>query len=143
MAGKNVIDHEGVVDQVADNVATVVIDSQSACAACHAKGACSAADKEEKILSVPVNGIEVHPGETVRVMISKSTGLKAVAFGYVYPFLLLLVVLIILTATGYSELRAGLFALASLLPYYLVIYLLRDKIGNSFTFKLEKTKIDL
>lgn len=143
MAGKNVIDHEGIVAQVADEMATVAIDSQSACAACHAKGACSAADKEEKILSVPVNGLDIHPGETVRVMISKSTGLKAVAFGYVYPFLLLMLVLIIFTTTGYSELRAGLYALGSLLPYYLVIYLLKDKIGNTFTFKLEKTNIDL
>lgn len=143
MAGKNVIDHEGIVDRVVDNMATVVIDSQSACAACHAKGACSAADKEEKVLTVPVGGLEVQPGETVKVTISKSTGLKAVAFGYVYPFLLLMLVLIVFTATGYSELRAGLYALGSLAPYYLVIYLLRDKIGNAFTFKLEKINIDL
>jgi len=143
MAGKNVIDHEGIVAQVDGDMAIVAIDSQSACAACHAKGACSAADKEEKILTVPVNGLDIHPGETVRVMISKSTGLRAVAFGYVYPFLLLLLVLIIFTATGFSELRAGLYALGSLLPYYLLIYLLRDRIGNTFTFKLEKTNIDL
>jgi len=143
MAGKNVIDHEGIVEQISDDIAKVVIDSQSACAACHAKGACSAADKKEKILMVPLNGIEVTPGETVRVKISKKTGLRAVAFGYVYPFLLLMLVLIVFTTTGYSELQAGLFALVSLFPYYLVIYLLRNKIGNVFTFQLEKTNLDL
>ncbi len=30
----------------------------------------------KKILRVPVNGLEIHPGETVRVIISKSTGLR-------------------------------------------------------------------
>ena len=143
MAGKNVIDHEGIVEQVSNDTAIVVIDSQSACAACHAKGACSAADKEEKVLTVPMNGLEVHPGETVKVTISKSTGMKAVAYGYIYPFLMLLTVLIIFTSTGFPELQAGLFALASLLPYYLFIYLFRDRIGNTFTFKLEKTNYDV
>lgn len=143
MAGSSVIDHEGIVEQVVDNTAKVVIDSQSACASCHAKGACSAADQEEKVLFVPTDGLSVQPGETVKVQISRRTGLRAVAFGYIYPFLLLMLVLIILTAAGFSELQAGLFALLSLLPYYLTIYLMRNKIGNSFTFTLEKTNFDL
>ena len=100
MAGKNVIDHEGIVADVTGDIATVSIDSQSACASCHAKGACSAADKTEKVLTVPVNGLSVHPGENVKVTISKSTGLRAVAFGYIYPFLLLMIVLIAFTAAG-------------------------------------------
>lgn len=143
MAGSSVINHEGKVEQVTDNTAKVVIDSQSACASCHAKGACSAADQTEKVLLVPTEGKSVQPGETVNVLISRRTGLRAVAFGYVYPFLLLMLVLIVMTVAGFSELRAGLFALLSLLPYYLTIYLMRNKIGNSFTFKLEKTNFDL
>ncbi len=143
MAGSSVIDHEGIVEQVTDNIARVVIDSQSACASCHAKGACSAADQAEKVLFVPTEGMSVQPGETVNVQISKRTGMRAVAFGYFYPFLLLMLVLITLTVIGFSELRAGLFALLSLLPYYMVMYLVRNKIGNSFTFKLVKTNFDL
>ena len=69
--------------------------------------------------------------------------MRAVLFGYFYPFLLLLLALILFTLVGYSELKAGLFALGSLVPYYLTIYLMRDKIGNAFTFKLEKINIDL
>ncbi len=137
------IDHEGIVELVSENMAKVLINSQSACAACHAKGACSAADQEEKVMMVPVNGQQVFPGERVKVLISKRTGLRAVAFGYVYPFLMLMLTLIVCTSIGLSELSAGLIALFSLLPYYLTIYLLRDKIGNSFTFKLVKTNFDL
>lgn len=139
MSDRNTIDHIGFVDSVNGPVATIRINSQSACAACHAKGACTAADQSEKVLTVDTGGREVHPGEQVRVHISKRTGLRAVAYGYVYPFFLLLLLLIILTAAGLTELQAGLWSLASLVPYYLAIYLLRERLGHAFTFKLEKT----
>jgi sigma-E factor negative regulatory protein RseC len=72
------------------------------------------------------------------VLISKRTGLRAVAYGYIYPFLLIMIILISMTSLGMTELQAGLWSLISLVPYYLGIYLLRNKIGNSFTFKMEK-----
>jgi sigma-E factor negative regulatory protein RseC len=132
------IDHLGIVETLTDNLATVKINSQSACAACHAKGACSAADQTEKYLSVNPAGQDIKIGETVRVLISKKTGLNAVAIGYIYPFLVLMVVLIACTIAGINELHAGLFALLSLAPYYLSVYLFREKISNAFKFKLEK-----
>ena len=143
MSDRDTIDHTGIVDTVTDQVATIRIDCQSACASCHAKGACSSADQSEKYLTVATEGKELHPGEQVKVHIARRTGLKAVAYGYVYPFLVLMVVLIALTATGVSELQAGLWSLASLAPYYLFVYLLKDRISNSFTFKLEKLFNDL
>jgi len=138
MSEQNTIKHIGFVESVSGQSALVRINSQSACAACHAKGACSAADQENKIMTVPTGGAEYRAGEQVRVSIARRTGLRAVAFGYVYPFLVLMTILIILTAAGASELQAGTWSLASLAPYYLVIYLLRDRISNTFTFKLEK-----
>ncbi|MEX0987964.1 MAG: SoxR reducing system RseC family protein [Bacteroidales bacterium] len=138
MTNRNTIDHVGFVDSVTGQLASVRINSQSACASCHAKGACSAADQEEKMLTVSTGGMEVHPGEQVKVLIARRTGMRAVAFGYVYPFLLLMLLLIVLTVIGVPELQAGLWSLASLLPYYLSIYLFRESLGNSFTFKLEK-----
>lgn len=138
MSERNTIQHIGFVESANDQSASVRINSQSACAACHAKGACTAADQEEKVMTVPTEGRSFRSGEQVRVSIAKKTGLRAVAFGYVYPFLVLMAILITLTAAGVSELQAGIFSLASLVPYYLVIYLLRDRISNAFTFKLEK-----
>lgn len=138
MSDINSINHIGFVESVNGQSASVRVNSQSACAACHAKGACTAADQEEKIMSVPTEGRTFLPGEQVRVSIAKKAGLRAVAFGYVYPFLVLMTILVILTAAGVSELQAGIWSLASLVPYYLVIYLLRERISNVFTFKLEK-----
>jgi sigma-E factor negative regulatory protein RseC len=143
MSDRNSIDHIGFVEAVRDDVAFVKINSQSACAACHAKGACTSSDQEEKVMTVPTNGLLVKPGEEVRVLIARQLGLKAVAFGYIYPFLILIALLITLTLVGLSELQAGLISLASLAPYYLTVYLLRERINNTFTFKLEKLFKDL
>ena len=61
------IEHEGIIEQIDGDVAHVKIDSISACASCHAKGACSAADQEEKYLDVPILGAVYRQGETVKV----------------------------------------------------------------------------
>jgi sigma-E factor negative regulatory protein RseC len=133
------IEHEGIIEQIDGNVAHVKIDSISACASCHAKGACSAADQEEKYLDVPIFGAVYRQGETVKVQVEKRMGFRAVALGYFYPFVLVMLVLIAMTVTGASELRAGSYALLSLIPYYLGLYLFRKRIESTFTFSIKKT----
>jgi sigma-E factor negative regulatory protein RseC len=133
------IEHEGIIDRIEGDLAHVKISSVSACASCHAKGVCSAADQEEKYLDVPLGGAEYRPGEAVQVQVSRHLGFRAVALGYVYPFLLLMIVLISFTVAGTRELRAGTYALLSVIPYYLVLYLFRKRIGSAFTFSLKKT----
>ena len=133
------IEHEGIIDRIEGELAHVRIQSESACASCHAKGVCSAADQEEKYLDVPLRGNDFKPGEVVQVLVSKHMGFRAVALGYVYPFLLLMAVLISFTVAGTGELRAGTFALLSIIPYYLVLYLLRRRIGSAFTFSMKKS----
>jgi sigma-E factor negative regulatory protein RseC len=133
------IEHEGIIDRIEGELAHVKIQSESACASCHAKGVCSAADQEEKHLDVPLRGIEFKPGEVVQVQVSRHMGFRAVALGYVYPFLLLMAVLIGFTAAGTGELQAGTYALLSVVPYYLVLYLLRKRIGSAFTFSMKKS----
>ena len=133
------IEHEGIIAQIEGDMAHVKIDSVSACASCHAKGACSAADQEEKFLDVPLHGAQYQQGDPVYVQIAKRLGFRAVALGYVYPFLLLMAVLIGLLAGGVDELKAGSFALLSIIPYYLVLYLFRNRISSTFTFSIKKT----
>jgi sigma-E factor negative regulatory protein RseC len=132
------IDHEGIIESIEGDVAHVKISTVSACASCHAKGACSAADQEDKYLDVPVDGLELNRGERVHVQVAGHLGLKAVALGYIYPFLILMAVLIGLTLLNMNELKAGLFALLSIIPYYLVLFLLKDRMERVFTFSIKK-----
>jgi sigma-E factor negative regulatory protein RseC len=133
------IEHKGIIEQIKGDLAHVKINSVSACASCHAKGACSAADQEEKYLDIPLHGVPYHKGEAVEVQVEKRLGLRAVALGYVYPFLLLFGVLIATLAAGAPELKAGTYALLSVIPYYLVLYLFRKRLESTFTFSIKKT----
>jgi sigma-E factor negative regulatory protein RseC len=133
------IEHEGIIEQIDGDVAHVKIESVSACASCHAKGICSAADQEEKFLDIPLHGATYSQGEAVNVQVEKRLGFKAVALGYFYPFLLVMLVLIVMLALGAPELRAGTFALLSVIPYYLGLYFFRKRIESTFTFSIKKT----
>jgi sigma-E factor negative regulatory protein RseC len=86
-----------------------------------------------------LNGHTYHTGDAVRVEVSKNLGMKAVALGYVYPFLVLMAVLVGLISLGMAELKAGMFSLLSLVPYYLLLFLFRNRIDSKFTFSLKKT----
>ena len=48
-------------------------------------------------------------------------------------------VLMGMLAAGAQELRAGLVALLSIVPYYLLLYLFRNRLSKSFTFSIKKT----
>ena len=133
------IEHEGIIKRIEGDMAYIKIHSVSACATCHAKGVCSAADQEEKFLDVPLKGASYKQGDSVFVQVSNHLGFKAVLLGYVYPFLLLMAVLIGMLAAGAAELRSGAVALLSIIPYYLLLYLFRNRLSKSFTFSIKQT----
>ncbi len=139
MAMGNAIEHRGIIESIGNDGIRVRFISASACASCHAKGVCSASDMEEKEVLVPNDGGDFHRGEMVHVFMKSSLGTRAVLIGYVYPFFVLLAVLLALTSAGLPELEAGLISLASLVPYYLVVYLIRNKLDRAFGFSIRKS----
>ncbi len=140
MAKRNkTVDHLGRIQEINTDGIVVSIISQSACAACHAKGACGLADSTEKLITVPKHTNSFKVGENVKVILKQSLGFKALFLGYVFPFLAVLITLIVLTSLNISEARAGLASLAVLVPYYFVLYFLKDRISNHFTFEIEST----
>ena len=62
---------------------------------------------------------------------------KALFWGYLAPLILVVAVLSGLILAGFSEAVAGVAALFSLLPYYLVLFLLRDRFKRTFVFKID------
>ena len=110
-ANDKVIEHLGRVDAITRNDIRVTIISQSACATCHAKGACTAADVEEKVVAITKPNHNFMVGETVKVVMKQSQGFKALMLGYIYPLILVLVALFTLSAMGLSEEKSGLITL--------------------------------
>lgn len=91
---------------------------------------------EVKIVEVK-GSYSVAPGESVSVLMKQSQGYAAVLYGYIFPFLSVIIMLMILTGFGVPELTAGLVSLSMLLPYYLILYLFRKRINEKFTFTLK------
>jgi len=134
----DVIEHLGRVDAVTPTDIRVIITSQSACASCHAKGACTASDTSEKVVVITRSNHNFFVGEIVKVLLRRSLGYKALFLGYILPLIVLIVSLIIFTIAGINEGISGLLALLMLIPYYLILYLFKSSLAKRFTFEIEK-----
>lgn len=136
---ENIISHDGVISDIADDTIYVTILAKSACSECHAKGVCGLADMQEKVVEIPRRGSNEHKkGDFVNVTMQRSMGLKAVLFGYFIPFLLLMATMFITWSISQNEAASGLISLGILFPYYLGLYLNRGKMKTAFQFVLEK-----
>jgi positive regulator of sigma E activity len=136
-----IVKHKGIISEITSEVIKVNIVAESACAACHAKGYCGVADMKDKVIEVRNNGhYEQNPGDFVNVTMKKKQGIKAVFYGYFLPFLLLLGTLIVSTSFM-NEGIAGLIAVSVLIPYYLGLYFIRNRIKNDFEFQIEKLNL--
>ncbi|MEA3444544.1 MAG: SoxR reducing system RseC family protein [Bacteroidota bacterium] len=132
------IEHKGRVESIRNGIVKVNILVQSACASCQVKGACSVSDMENKSIDIRTSKTNYKTGEMVNVQMQQSQGFKALFLGYVLPFILVMLVLGIGTSAGISEGISGLSSLIILLPYYLALYFLKDKLQQTFSFSIQK-----
>jgi sigma-E factor negative regulatory protein RseC len=135
---KDHIQHPGRIEKIEDGRITVTILSQSACSTCHSKSMCTVSEMEEKVIDIrnPEND-EYKIGEQVTVYMKKSLGTKAVFYGYLFPFLVVLISLILLIALTNNEGLSALIALGLLVPYYYLMHLMKDRFSKTFEFSLE------
>ena len=132
------IEHTGIITSITDKTIEVSIIQQSACSDCHAKGACSASDMDEKIIEVTNNRMQFSVGEKVMLSGKTSMGFLAVLLAFVIPFLLILTCLFILRQFTDNEAISGTISLAVLIPYYIVLSLFNKKLKNKFQFEISK-----
>ena len=134
----NKISHSGIVENVMEGCVKVRIVQSSACAACKVAGHCNAADFKVKIVDVFCGDTsEYSVGQNVIVSASKDVANKALLLGFGIPFLLLICVLLITLRLTNEEGFAALVAVGSLVPYYFMIWLMRDKIQQRISFQIE------
>ena len=138
MKNTETISHEGIVAKITDDELEIKILAQSACAACHAKSACGMGEQAEKILTVPrPKGKEFALNQKVNVRMAIGQGNKAAILAYLIPIILLLAVLFVCLGLGLSEGLSALLGIIALIPYYIILYLRRDKLKEKFEYHLE------
>ena len=135
----DIIKHRGIVEKIEGSHVVVRIVQTSACSACSAKGLCNASESKEKQIDV----YEVNPsyriGEEVMLCGSTSMGMRAVLLAFGIPVLLLLAALFItMRVTDGDALLSAIVAMLAIIPYYFVIYLMKDKMNKTFSFVIEK-----
>ncbi|GAB7088203.1 SoxR reducing system RseC family protein [Marinifilum fragile] len=138
MSNPKQIDHEGTILEIKDGKITVGIVNVSACAGCHAKGACTMSDMKEKSIDVIDYSNKYSVGEKVKLTYRESLGWFALMLAYVIPFVLVLLVLFIATAFTNDELISGLLSLAILPPYYIILSFFKGRLKKTFSFTIEK-----
>ena len=137
MTHDRLISHEGLVVSAGKDKVRVKIMSISACASCHAKGSCTAADMSDKYIdALPEETFSA--GDKVNVVINEKSGWKALFYAILLPFVILVSVLFILSASGKSEPFSAVISLLSLVPYYFILYLFRKRFEKKFSFKAER-----
>ena len=133
------IEHTGVVERIDGGKITVVVEQQSACAACHAKGLRSE-QGSRKVIEADSDTPELFSiGDTVRVaLVSNRMALQSVVWGYILPFVVLIVALVVAKILGATDGIAALATLLSVALYYVVLYTLRHYFERNIKFTITK-----
>ena len=76
-------------------------------------------------------------GQEVVVTASCDVAGIALLLGFGLPMVILVATLILATRITDNEATAALTALAMLIPYYLIVWLLREHISRRITFQIE------
>ena len=134
----NKIKHSGVVENIVGDSVSVRIVQTSACAACKVASHCNAAESKEKLVDVRcANSAAYKKGQQVVVTASTEVAARALLLGFGLPFVVLVSVLFIVLQVSGNEALAALSGLAALLPYYVALYLFRNRIREQLSFAIE------
>ena len=135
----NKIKHAGVVDGVEGECVRVRILQSSACSGCKVAAHCNASETKEKIIDVmDADASHYQKGDQVMVVADTAVGFRASLYGYLLPLILMVVTLVGVLAATHSEGLAAVSALGILIPYYVLLFLMRNKLRNRLSFTLER-----
>lgn len=136
------IKHKGIIDSIDGPRISVRILQTSACVHCKAMQYCNAADCKEKLVDVRLGmsaAQQYSLGEEVMVCESRKVVAMALLWSFGIPFAVLVGVLMAVLAVTGDELKAGVYSMLSLIPYYIVLFFFRHSIGSRIVFSIEKT----
>ncbi len=136
------IKHQGIVENIIGSQVFVRIVQTTGCTACSAKGYCSSSESKEKVIEVTTSSATLFKsGDRVTIIGETSMGMMAVLWAFVIPFMLLIISLFILmSVTSGNELFSSSLSLAFLIPYYLFLWMNKEKMKKIFSFTIKPIK---
>ena len=133
----NRVTHDGVITRIDGRQITVQFVQQSACADCHARMLCTSGDAKQRSIVTDSYGVQYEVGERVVVEVTNQLAWTAMFYAFGLPTLIALVVLFPVDA-WLGEMPACAATLVALALYYVVFYLLREKLDRKVVFVLHR-----
>ena len=133
------IEHKGIVLSVEEGIVRVAVEVNEACGSCASRKACSMGQSEKREITVyTADASDYSVGEQVEVGAKQTLGIVAVLLCYVAPLVVLVASLATAVASGASDGTAALVSLGSILIYYAILYLFRNRISKRIIFTINK-----
>lgn len=134
------IEHKGVIRAISGNEISVEIVVSSACEKCHLKGACqSPSEKEDRLVSVIEKEAKNYKiGEEVTLFFSERSGIFTVFMSYIMPLIICVLTLYFTLNSGVNEPISALLSLASIIVYFIILYIFRHAIQSKIKIKIKK-----
>jgi sigma-E factor negative regulatory protein RseC len=135
---KNQICHNGVIQNIDEKYIYVMIVAKSACSACHSQAMCSMTEMKEKIIEINKEAYSNYKiGDQVEIIMNQSMGTKAVFLGYFLPFIFMMITMLTTFSISKNEALTALFTIMILAIYYLLLFVFKKQISNTFSFKIQ------
>ena len=132
----NEINHNGIISGIKSGVVEVLITDNISCDGCGIKNACISGGKKDNVFFVDSQGQDFSSGDRVQITLSHNRALNAVVWAYIFPFIVMIVSLVILSLF-FNELMAGLISFVLLAVYYFLIFLNKKYFNKRFRLKLK------
>ena len=129
--------HSGLISKISGQTITVNLEQNIHCDSCRVKSSCGISESSTKAVEVLNSKDSFKINEEVNVVLKKALGLKAVFWAYVFPFILMFSTLII-ASNFLKEWLAGLISLLIIVPYYIVLYFLKNALKSAFQVSVLK-----
>lgn len=136
----NYIKHLGIIEDINGEHIRVKITQSTSCAACKVAAHCNASESKEKIIDVYSNASEYDVGQTVIVSTTKTSAKLALQIGFILPLIILIAAILAFKLLKFNDETAAIYSLLLLIPYYLIVYSLRNWIEKDITFTLSKAE---
>ncbi|MGM9713033.1 MAG: SoxR reducing system RseC family protein [Prevotella sp.] len=140
--------HGGIIERIDGKHISVRIVQKAACASCSISKQCTASESKVKVIDVwTADASRYAVGQEVNVSLTTGMARGAVLLSFVYPTLIIVAVIVAvlcLTSPGgpwplaapYSEMAAALAGIASLIPYFAILFSIRKKLRQRFMFSI-------
>ena len=130
-------EHTGIINEVTKNSIVIHLIEKTNCDSCQTNHSCALSQRQDQIIEITTNDQAYKPGDKITIINEPNLGFKAVFIGYILPFLLIIITLLIATNLTQSETQAGLLSISILIPYYFCLYLFRKKLKKTFEFRIK------